>query len=319
MNTKVINIYGAGMAGLIAANILSRNFNVKLFEKKDKLEKNHFALLRFRDNLIEEYTYIKCKKVNVKKSIFFENKLFNESNILFDNLYSRKVTGSISTRSIGDLTGGIRYIPPDDFYDQLVQNVNASIMLECDKKFTNENLQNEFCINTTPMSNTYQLVSDKNLAFYHQPITILTFKIEECDVYQTIYFPAMDENNPAYRISINGNRIICEIANICVSLTEQLNVKKQILNAFGINILSPEFEPELKSQKYGKILNIDEDTRQSVIYNLTQKCKIFSLGRFACWRNSVMLSDVVNDVLKIKKWIIQRDKIFNKYEQQKSM
>ena len=80
-----IKIYGAGMAGLLAAIVLSKKHIVKIFEKKESLEQNHFALLRFKNNDIEQITNIKCKKVNIKKAIWYNNKIYSSSNVKFDN------------------------------------------------------------------------------------------------------------------------------------------------------------------------------------------------------------------------------------------
>ena len=49
-----------------------------------------------------------------------------------------------------------------------------------------------------------------------------------------------------------------------------------------------------------KITPIDEDTRRWVIETLSQKEEIYSLGRFATWRN-ILLDDVLKDLQVIKK------------------
>jgi hypothetical protein len=55
-------------------------------------------------------------------------------------------------------------------------------------------------------------------------------------------------------------------------------------------------------QKYGKIAPIDERFRRSSIVQLTTQHKIFSVGRFATWRN-ILLDDVVNDLAVVKRLI----------------
>lgn len=317
-NKPVINIYGAGMAGLLAASILSKNFEIAIYEKNKEIKNSHHALLRFRDNTIEEYTGIKCKKVQIKKAIFYKNTLFNASNILFDNLYSQKVIGCINTRSIRDLSAGIRYIPPINFYEQLFELNKDKIHMNSER---NEFPANKTIISTIPMPTIYKTVCSESIEFKSEEIIVLTIPIENCDVYQTIYFPENDDMNPAYRITITGNIIITELsARFSTSSVQNETtnmVRNQIYSAFGIFI--PEnAQMYINFQKYGKIINIDENKRQSILYNLTQKHNVYSLGRFACWRNHTMLSDVVQDILKIQKWIQQRN-CMSLYEQQKSL
>jgi hypothetical protein len=63
---------------------------------------------------------------------------------------------------------------------------------------------------------------------------------------------------------------------------------------------------ELKSstQKYGKILPIDERLRKEFIFYLTKEHGIYSLGRFATWRQ-LLLDDIVPDIGIIDKFISQ--------------
>jgi branched-subunit amino acid ABC-type transport system permease component len=53
-------------------------------------------------------------------------------------------------------------------------------------------------------------------------------------------------------------------------------------------------------QSYGKIAPIDEQFRRFVVEHLSQKHSIYSLGRFATWRN-ILLDDVLKDLQVIKK------------------
>ena len=47
--------------------------------------------------------------------------------------------------------------------------------------------------------------------------------------------------------------------------------------------------------KYGKLLPIEEKVRKEFILYLTQKYNIFSVGRFATWRQ-LLLDDIVDDI-----------------------
>jgi hypothetical protein len=53
-------------------------------------------------------------------------------------------------------------------------------------------------------------------------------------------------------------------------------------------------------QKYGKIASIDDAVRKQLLFALTHNHTIYSLGRFATWRN-ILLDDVVNDIAAIKR------------------
>ena len=58
------------------------------------------------------------------------------------------------------------------------------------------------------------------------------------------------------------------------------------------------------SQKYGKIVPIDESVRKNFMFEATQQLAVYSLGRFACWRN-ILLDDVYDDAFKIRRMLTQ--------------
>lgn len=117
-----LQIWGAGMAWLIAANVL-RKHNPIVYEAKSELPHNHKALLRFRTDKVSIATGIPFKKVSIRKAIWHDGKLYNESNLKFDNLYSQKVTGTVAKRSIENFHGEVRYIAPHDFVERLAEGV----------------------------------------------------------------------------------------------------------------------------------------------------------------------------------------------------
>jgi hypothetical protein len=59
-------IVGAGMAGLLAARMLSR-FNPVIIERQETLPNNHHAVLRFRSTVVGDTLGIPFKKVNMIK------------------------------------------------------------------------------------------------------------------------------------------------------------------------------------------------------------------------------------------------------------
>ena len=120
----------------------------------------------------------------------------------------------------------------------------------------------------------------------------------DCDVYQTIYYP--DENLSHYRISLVGNIVISESIRKPDKRTEE-NIIRALNDDFGIkaNKLSG---VESSEQEYGKILPIDDRLRKQFIYEMTTKYNIYSVGRFATWRQ-ILLDDVVEDVQHVEQFI----------------
>lgn len=336
-----INILGAGQTSMLAAIMLTnRGHKVEIIDDKP-LKQSHFALLRFKTKAIEEETGIKCEEVEIKKAIYYHTNIYNESNIKFDNLYSRKVTGKIQRRSIGNLGTGKRYIPPADFFQQLEEKcsklgISTSILEEL-------NLKNDFVeickevgfgssktISTIPMPNVYKAVCDQEVKFDYEKVYVVEFNVTDCNVHQTIYYPDCgNTSEPSYRISVVGGSIKCEISeeslkyfiNVFADGETELHFERlldelrwQIYKGFGIltdleyhinvvqDCLKNGVETVIKEQKFGKISPIDEQFRHSIIYNLTKQHGIYSLGRFSCWRQ-IMLDDVVKDVKSIERLI----------------
>jgi hypothetical protein len=130
------------------------------------------------------------------------------------------------------------------------------------------------------------------------PIIVKRFKVPASNVYQTVYFP--DPNNPVYRATLHEDLLIVE------------GVKRKVVDYDWRDWVAPAFglfEKEVlqvgvHEQKYGKITPMDDDFRKSFILHATMKYNIWSLGRFATWRN-ILLDDVHDDVLKIKEMMSQ--------------
>ena len=53
-------------------------------------------------------------------------------------------------------------------------------------------------------------------------------------------------------------------------------------------------------QRFGKIEPIADDERKSLLFRITHEHGVYSLGRFATWRN-ILLDDVVDDIVAIKR------------------
>ncbi len=125
------------------------------------------------------------------------------------------------------------------------------------------------------------------------PIRVRRWRVPNADVFQTIYFP--DPETPVYRASITGSLLIIEEV---ASRSEESAPLSLVEDAFGIN--AETLEPLGQSeQSYGKVDELPALTRKRLLYELTCRHGIYSLGRFATWRN-ILLDDVVDDIVVIK-------------------
>lgn len=305
--SKPIYIYGAGMAGLMAGNMLRRS-NPVIHEAAESLPDNHKALLRFRTDKAGLAAGIKFKKVHVQKAIWDGDKLLNEPNIYHQNNYSQKVTKNVRGRSINNLDDCERYIAPDNFIEQLGQDCN----IVYDSPLTIERIRQhkrdgDIIISTIPMPALMDMVGwDRKPKFNSLPIWSCEIEILDpiCDVYQTVYFP---HEGSVYRASVTGNRFICEsISDISDLDRQQLltaNIRR-LREIFGIKAWTYRDHP-VKYQHYGKLNPIDEDIRKEFIFQMTNQFNIYSLGRFATWRQ-LLIDDIVDDVHVIDRFISKK-------------
>lgn len=278
-------IIGAGLAGLIAAHAWP---NATVIEASKKPSANHRALLRFRCDSVSRLTGIEFKQVRVHKGIFGEQG-FTAPSIQAANMYSRKVLGRIADRSIWNIDPVDRFIAPDSLYEQLVESVGNRIVWNERADFS----RLTDCVTTAPLPVTMHALGivAPEVAFERAPIFVKRWKLPRADVYQTIYYPGA--NTPLYRASITGDTLIAEYVDVgheSVELLEQ---------SFGIDLSCAE-QMEAVEQKYGKIAAIDDATRKQLLFRITHEHGLFSLGRFATWRN-ILLDDVVDDIAVIKR------------------
>jgi len=297
-----MRIFGSGMAGLLAASVLRRHEPV-VYEAQDSLPNNHAALLRFRSQAVSEATGIPFREVDVIKGIVIQNELCSETTIEANNRYSRKVTGKILSRSSVNLAPSKRFIAPPNFIEQCSRG--ADIRFGNRIGLTNlKPSDGSPIISTLPMPVLMDIVGwpeDQRPDFDFLPIWSYSFDIPiECDVYQTVYFP--DEFRSYYRASITGNKFILEFIErpVDTEIAGELSIHL-LKKFFGIDIpIRP--EGELKFQKFGKLQPADEEKRRNFIIAMTEQHNIYSLGRFATWRQ-ILLDDVVNDIKVISQFI----------------
>lgn len=295
-------IVGAGLSGLLAARMLANNNDVNIIERQEKLPNNHSALLRFRTDAVSKAIDIPFHKVEINKAIYSDEKIRNYVTIADMNAYSLRVTGKVSSRSIVDLTPGERWIAPDDLISQLSTNVLRNCSIAYDTAFV---FNEQPTISTIPMPDLMRILKyPKAPKFEYRSIWTINCYIEDCDVYQTLYFPYIYDCLPfPYRATITGNRLTLEF-EFEPKIESHINIKS-ILNLLYIPVNYTDVE--VKQQPYGKIVSIDEIERKSFIVWASDTHNIYSLGRFATWRPGVLLDDIIHDIEVIKMFLLHRN------------
>lgn len=294
------------MAGLLAAQMLRRH-NPVVCEAQASLPDNHGALLRFRTDAVARATGIPFRRVTVYKAVRDSNGYIRNTPTIQDaNRYAQRVTGKAVERSILNLSPGERYIAPDNFMDQLARGAHIEYKTALVRGVMSEEPTARPAISTIPMPSLMKIVGWDNFpAFEFRPIwsvraTILT---PVTDLYQTIYYPWEGVQTPFYRASLTGGIVTIEYMGDKPE-TPEADVD-HVLWDFGLrqftfsNVL-------MKEQFYGKILPTDEKIRRTFILGMTDTYNLYSVGRFATWRQ-ILLDDVVNDVNVVARFIEERD------------
>lgn len=303
-------IFGAGLSGLIAGVL---NQNAQILEPFAD-NTSHQALLRFRSKQIGEAVGIPFKEIEVYKGIWDKGDQPISPHYIIK--YSRKVTGTIAYRSIRNTDSELRWIAPLDFQEQLKEICKDRITYAADPDIMREFVaySTENVISTIPMlvlANMIPRASDVFPEFEKlemtnptQPIYVNRFKIPGCNVYMTYYYP--DLCISLYRASISKNMLIVE--SMFPLTDHELNIVNE-----SLGISSVELYHEVKDYKQmnGKINPIDEKVRRAFIHQTTIDLNVYSLGRFAVWKN-LLLDDVYKDILRIKEFMNK-----DKYEHHK--
>jgi hypothetical protein len=291
------------MAGLMAAQIMRRH-QPFVHEAQPKLPDNHGALLRFRSNVIEKAVGQRLLRVDVQKAVMVNGELRNWSTLADANAYSLKVSGEVMGRSILSLAGGERYIAPDDFLAVLAHGAEVAYTSPLASGEVNQRKpDSDPIISTIPMPVLAEMVAWEGLDFRFRSIWSLRGDISHpvTRLYQTIYYP---ESEPYYRASITGSQLIIEYASKPEFGRNLRDDIASVSRDFGMIDAAVQFH-DPKFQKYGKLLPIDELERQRFILAMSDRYNIYSLGRFATWRQ-ILLDDVVHDVEVIDNFITQR-------------
>lgn len=288
-------IVGAGLSGLMAACLIPEAEVMEASE--EKTQGSHRALLRFRSPDVGHALGIPFKKVTVNKGIFFDDE-FQQPSIQLANLYSKKVMQRVADRSIWKTETVERYIAPDDLYERMLARVRNRVRFDARLVDASPPRFGPI-ISTMPMPAMAKIVKAENVPdFSYSAIAVERFRVKDCDVYQTVYFPGAETT--VYRASITGNMLIVEhvAPHGIIAGPERM---REVLLAFGL--YPREVEPlEASTQRFGKIAPVDDVWRRAFIRDLSVQHGIYSLGRFATWRN-VLLDDVLQDIRVIQRLV----------------
>lgn len=300
-----VSIIGAGLAGLLTA---CKFTHAEIFEKGKEIEQ-HKALLRFRDESVSHLTGVPFRAVTVHKGIHFDGVTYDRCNPALANTYARKVTGKIAAdRSIWNLDTVVRYIAPEDFYAQLVHRHRSRILFDTPiHVISPSDLRDKgkspiAIINTAPLPAIIRACGlapevATNILFESSKIEVIRYRLPKgTDVFQTLYFP--EENLRTFRASITGDLLIIEqrIEDVnCAPRYPESVELSYVCRAFGLDAHEDLEEIERVDQRYGKIVELPRAQREALLHELTRDYNVFSIGRFATWRN-ILLDDVVKDI-----------------------
>ncbi len=288
-------VIGAGMAGLLAANMLARH-RPMIVEAQEFLPNNHSAVLRFRSSVVGDVLGIPFRQVNmIKCPLPWQNPVS-------DSLaYSFKCTGQY--RSDRSITSGLvteqRYIAPPD----LIERMSVGVDIKYNSPFMGDKGVDTPIISTLPMPLLMGMLNYDDIPeFIKVPGYNIKATIEDCDAFASILIP--DPSVPVSRISITGNELIIELPMWERNLPE-------LIASYAVGLLGIDDKRvrnlTVHEQKYSKIAPINNDVRQRFIAWATDHHNIYSLGRYATWRPNLLLDDLVNDIRKIEGWIIRPD------------
>jgi hypothetical protein len=107
-----------------------------------------------------------------------------------------------------------------------------------------------------------------------------------------------------YRASITGNQLIVEFAPD--TPPDLLLWMPRVAEDFGITLPKHwALNAKSRRQEYGKLLPVHRRVRHEFIMAMTDQYNIYSVGRFATWRQ-LLLDDVVHDIRVVQQLINNR-------------
>ena len=291
-------IVGAGIAGLLAANLMGRLRPI-VHEAQPTLPHNHHSILRFRTSVVGDALGIPFRRVRVVRATL------PWRNPVADALaYAEKCSGTLrSDRSLPAAPEFVeRYIAPPDLVARMAEGVTINLGSPWDFSAGGEKV-----ISTIPMPTLATLVDHKwstRVDFEWVSGWNVLAEVPRCDAYASLYVPSPDHDFA--RVSLTGDQMIVEVPNhhdeIPDNLVEGLaeGWARDAAHMLGIQFGRLR-DLRVVRQDYAKILPIDEGERRRFIYETSTVRNIaFSLGRFATWRPGLLADDLVKDIRVIE-------------------
>ncbi len=297
----MLTILGAGLSGLICGAL---NAQSQIYERNSSGRVTHRAVLRFRSDQIARALGLSFRKVTVRKAIWFREREAQPSPRIA-NFYSQKVRGVIAENSIWSLAPSERFIAPDDLHAVLADICGTRVKWdhEITQPILSHLLEAGPVISTIPLPLLLKMTPWDRLPlnFRHAPIYVDRYRVEDCDVFQTVYFP--DPDLGLYRATLTGDLLTLEGTGAIGD-----DDLEQACVAFGIHMLLDGswdgltgLDANLK-QSFGKINPLPDGERKALLHRLSVEFGIYTLGRFGTWRN-ILLDDVYDDIFHIRKLI----------------
>ena len=305
-------IVGAGLSGLIAANLLkSRGFDILVYEKQTTLPDNHQAVLRFRSPALGEALGIPFKKVQAVLCLA-PTSYPGQNALLHAMSYSDATTGIRRTdRSITRLLDGPkvveRWIAPPNFREILFERIKGDVRYGHSWTLDEQPFKIPV-VSTIPMSVVYQMtaLTPAGVAptFRANHYSTASADALNTDAYGSIYNPRPSFDEPWTRASVTGSRVSLEIS-MGWDDEEPTGAQRDgsivllarvMLDLMGVSIDYRKDPPRVQYSASDRILPIPDRVRKGFIMHLTDKYNIYSLGRFATWRPGMLLDDIVQDV-----------------------
>lgn len=302
---KKLFIAGAGLSGLIAARMLINRRPI-VFDAQNNLPNNHAALLRFRSDAVALATNTNFQKVRVLKGVV------GSRGAVADAIgYGLKVTQKLHARSILNLEPVDRWIAPTDFIRRLAftaeHRLGVSLQDHLDDPESYSGMKLHPIISTIPMPVLMDVMGweGPRPKFNSQPGWVIRGQLSpnlDSRISATLYSPHND--NSWYRASITNSEVIIEGMDGYDHLgtwDTVRGVEKQFSLPPG-SVLDRSIS--LRKSPYQKIealSGVDIEYARRFIIAMTENFGIYSLGRFATWRPSVLLDDIVKDVRAIER------------------
>jgi hypothetical protein len=304
-NKMKMIIIGAGIAGTMAYNFF-REYSPTVFEKEQNRSvfEDHKAIMRIENEAIGYLTGMRLSEFEVENWIWHNGNFYDKCTPLFGCLYSKKVSGEITSRSIENTGLHKRFKVSSDFRiseEHLFSGITINSISEWKQiGFLGSSVYHDYdvCISTMPMPKLLDATNteyDPSL-FSYKPIYVMRFKTKiKSDKNYTVYIPEKDY--PIYRISLQEDLIIIEstgeISNGYVSFFCKMLFG---IGSEDIELISSTAIP------FGKMASSNRDMIKGLLLQLTEKYNIYSLGRYAIWK-SIKTDHLLADLKKIRDMI----------------